>query len=171
MSSTDHAFTRTHTVDWQDPAEVRRHASGWTGLRIMQAIRDGSLPPPPIGKLIGFCCTLAEPGCITMEVDAAERLENPAGLIHGGVAATLLDTVLAAAVHTRLPAESFPVTINLNITFLRRLTADSGRLRACGRVVNLGRTVACAEGDFLDGADRLAARAVANFSILASPSC
>ena len=169
MLPTDIDYTRTRTVDWQDPAQVRQHARGWTGLQIMQGIRDGSLPPPPVARLIGFRCIVAEPGVITMEVAAAEELENPAGLIHGGIAATLLDTVMGAAVHTQLPAGRLSVTLNLNISFLRRLTPQSGMLRATGKVVNLGRTVAYAEGEFRDGAGKLAAHAVGNFSIIDVP--
>jgi len=170
MLPTDSHYTRTRTVDWQDPANVRRHAHGWTGLQIMQGIRDGTLPPPPIARLIGFRCIVAEPGLITMEVGAAEELENPAGLIHGGVAATLLDTVMGAAAHTQLPADRLSVTSNLNITFLRRLIPQSGTLRATGKVVSHGRTVAYAEGEFRDGAGRLAAHAVGSFSIIEVPN-
>ena len=166
MLPTDASYKRTRTVDWQDPTQVRQHAQGWTGLQIMQGIRDGNLPPPPIAKLMGFECVIAEPGLIAMEISASEELENPAGLIHGGVAATLLDTVMGAAVITQLPADRLSVTITLNITFLRRLTQQSGVLRATGKVINAGRTVAYAEGEFRDAAGKLVAHAVGSFSII-----
>ena len=169
MLPTNSAYTRTRTVDWQDPTHVRQHAHGWTGLQIMQGIRDGTLPPPPIARLLGFDCTVADPGLITMELTAAEEMENPAGLIHGGIAATLLDTVMGAAVHTLLPAGRVSVTLNMNITFLRPLRAHSGVLRATGKVQNLGKSVAYAMGEFHDEAGKLAAHAVGNFSIIDIP--
>jgi uncharacterized protein (TIGR00369 family) len=108
---------------------------------------------------------MAEPGLITMEVAAAEQLENPADLIHGGVAATLLDTAVRAAVHTHLAAGRISVTLNLTVTFLRPLTPQSGTLPATGKVINLGKTVAYAEGEFRTEAGKLAAHATGCFSI------
>jgi uncharacterized protein (TIGR00369 family) len=159
-------LTRHRTVDWQDSRAVRAHAQGWTGLQIMRGIRDGTLPPPPIARLIGFRCAEAEPGLIVMEAVPSEEMENPAGLIHGGVAATLLDTAMGAAVHTQLAADKFSVTIDLSITFLRKLTIESGIIRATGRVLNLGGRIAYAEGNVRDGGGKLVAHAVGNFSII-----
>jgi uncharacterized protein (TIGR00369 family) len=77
---------------------------------------------------------------------------------------------MGAAVHTQLPADRVSVTLTMNITFLRRLTPQSGTLRATGKVVSLGRTVAYAEGEFRDNAARLAAHADGSFSIIEIPN-
>ena len=164
--ASDPSFTRHRTVDWQDPAAVRDAARGQTGLEVMRGIRDGTLPPPPMARLIGFECTKAEPGEIVMEADPQESLENTVGLIHGAVAAALLDTAMGAAAHTLLPNDKALVTLDLKITYLRPLTVNSGRLRATGKVLNLGARIAYVEGEVRDGAGKLAAHAVGNFSIV-----
>jgi uncharacterized protein (TIGR00369 family) len=162
----DPSLTRRRAVDWQDSAIVRQAAHGRTGLEIMRGIRDGTLPGPPIARLMDFRVAVAEPGEIAMELDPHESLENPAGLLHGAVAAALLDTAMGACVHTLLPADKISVTLDLKITYLRPLTTASGRLRASGRLLNLGGRSAYVEGDLRNGAGELAAHAVGNFSIV-----
>lgn len=156
------------TVEWTDPAAARAVSAGWTGLQIMQAIRDGRLPPPPMARLIGFQCVEAEVGRIVMVLSPDPSLENTIGLVHGATAAAMLDTAMGAAAHTRLDAGSGVVTLDLHITYLRPLTLASGPLRATGTLVSLGRTNAYVTGEMVDGAGKLAAHAVGNFSILNS---
>jgi uncharacterized protein (TIGR00369 family) len=160
------AQTRQRLVEWQDPQAVRRQAEGWTGLQIMRAIRDGTLPPPPMARLIGFDCIGAEPGEIIMQLTPDESLENTMGLVHGAVAMAMLDTAMGAAVHTQLPWDKMAVTLDLKITYLKPLTLALGAIRATGRVLNLGGRTAYAEGEVRDGEGRLAAHAVGNFSII-----
>lgn len=161
------SLTRRHTVDWQDSAATRKAAAGKSGLEIMRGIRDGTLPAPPIARLMDFHVAVAEPGSIVMEIEPHELLENPAGLIHGGVAATLLDTAMGATVHTLLPADKVSVTLDIKVTYLKPLTKSSGRLRASARVLNMGGRTAYVEGELRDAAGTLAAHAVGNFSIVA----
>lgn len=158
--------TRARAVSWQDPAAVRAQATGWTGLEVMRAIRDKTLPPPPMARLIGFECVVAEPGEIVMELTPEESLENTMSMLHGGTAAAMLDTAMGAAAHTALPANKATVTLDLKITWLRPLTLASGPVRATGRVLNLGGRTAYVEGEVRDGGGRLAAHAVGNFSIV-----
>lgn len=157
---------RSRTVEWRSPGAARDQAAGWTGLEIMRAIRDGVLPPPPMARLIGFRCVVAEPGEIVMELAPEESLENLMAMIHGGAAATMLDTAMGASAHTMLPAEKAVVTLDLKLTYLRPLTVASGPIRARGKVLNLGRTNVYVEGEVRDGAGRLAAHAVGNFSVV-----
>lgn len=144
--------------------------AGLTGLQIMRGIRDGTFPRPSIARLMGFEVAKAEPGEIVMELDLHDGLLNPMGLIHGGVAATLLDTAMSAAAHTLLDAGRASVTLDLKITYLRPLTPTSGRVRATGRVINLGGRTAYAEGELRDGQGQLAAHAVGNFQIVSAKS-
>ena len=157
---------RRRTVEWVDPAAVRAQADGWSGLQIMQAIRDGLLPPPPMARLIGFDCVEAEPGRIVMQLTPEQSLENPAGLVHGATAAAMLDTAMGAAAHTKLPGGKGIVTLNLHVTYLKPLTLASGPLRAVGEVVNLGARNAYVTGELRSGDGVLAAHAVGNFSIV-----
>lgn len=156
------------TAAWDDPAAAHAQAAGLTGLQIMRGIRDGTFPAPPIARLLGFEVIKAEPGEIVMALEPHEGLENPMGLIHGGVAATLLDTAMGAAAHTLLDAARASVTLDLKITYLRPLTTASGTIRAVGRVINLGGRTAYAEGELRDGQGQLAAHAVGNFQIVSA---
>ncbi|PZQ61353.1 MAG: PaaI family thioesterase [Phenylobacterium zucineum] len=157
---------RTRTVEWTDPSAVRAQAQGWTGLEIMQAIRDGRLPPPPMARLIGFRCVEAEAGRIVMELEPDQSVENTVGLVHGATAAAMLDTAMGAAAHTKLDAEKAVVTLDLHITYLRPVTVKSGPLRAVGVAVSVGARNAYVTGELLTGDGKLAAHAVGNFSIV-----
>jgi len=160
------SLTRRRTVDWQDPGAVRAAAQGLTGLEIMHGIRDGTLPPPPMARMLGIDCIRAEPGEVVMELDPQESLENTIGMMHGAVAAALLDATMGCTLHTLLPGAQAPVTVDLTITYLRPLTAGSGRVRASARVLNHGKRLAYVEGEVRDGAGNLAAHAVGNFSVV-----
>ncbi len=100
-----------------------------------------------------------------MELDPQESLENTVGLMHGAVAAALLDTTMGCTLHTLLPGSQAPVTVDLTITYLRPLKVGSGRLRASAKVLNQGKRMAYVEGEVRDGAGNLAAHAVGHFSI------
>jgi uncharacterized protein (TIGR00369 family) len=160
------AQRRSRTVEWQEPGPVTRAAMAMSGLEAMQAIRDGRLPPPPLAKLIGFRMAEVEPGRIVMELAPEQSLENTVGLLHGAVAAALLDTAMGCAVSTRLPAGQGSVTLDLKLTYLRPLSVRSGLIRAEGRVVKLGRQTSYAEGFVHDGGGKLAVHGTATFSMI-----
>jgi len=160
------AKTRSRTVEWQEPGPVGRAARAMSGLEAMQAIRDGLLPPPPLAKLIGFRMAEVEPGRIVMELDPEQSLENTVGLLHGAVAAALLDTAMGCAISTKLPAGQGSVTLDLKLTYLRPLSVRSGLIRAEGRVVKLGRQTSYAEGLVHDGGGKLAVHGTATFSMI-----
>src|SRR6266851_927326 len=78
--------TRNRIIEWQDPGAVREQADGLSVLDIMRGIRDGTLPPPPIARLIGFHYIEAEPGQIVIELQPEQSLENTSETLHGAVA-------------------------------------------------------------------------------------
>jgi len=160
------AQRRSRTIEWQEPGPATRAAMAMSGLEAMRAIRDGRLPPPPLAKLIGFRMAEVEPGRIVMELDPEQSLENTVGLLHGAVAAALLDTAMGCAVSTRLPVGQGSVTLDLKLAYLRPLSVRSGLIRAEGRVVKLGRQSSYTEGFVHDGAGRLAVHATATFSMI-----
>src|ERR1041384_3070226 len=128
--------TRRHrVVEWQAPGPVARVASGMSGLETMCALRDGSLPSPPMARLIGFEMRVAEPGRIVMELDPDESLENTIGLLHGATAAALLDTAMGCAISTMLPAGQGAVTLDLKLSYMRPLSVRSGTISAEGRLI------------------------------------
>jgi uncharacterized protein (TIGR00369 family) len=150
---------RTLTISWQDPTELAARAGSSTGLEFLRAIVAGELPPAPIQSLIGFRLIEADEGRVVFEGDPGEQHYNPIGSVHGGVAATLLDSALGAAVHSTLPQGSAYVTLEVKFNLVRPITAETGAVRAEGRVIHRGRTVATSEAHLRDGAGKLLAHA------------
>lgn len=101
-------------------------------------------------------------------MDPSDRLANTLGVVHGGVAATLLDSAFGIAVATLLrgTGQSF-ATVDLRVSYLRRVETDGPRLRAFGRVVHLGRRIAFTEGT-LHAGDTLVATGTATLAITGS---
>lgn len=133
------------------------------GLQLMQAIRDGLLPPPPAALLLGLEIDEVSDGRITFGFRSDERYSNGA-TTHGGVLAAVTDFALSTAVLTELEAGADLVTTNLNVTYLRPVPL-SGRFRCEGRVVGRGRTVAHAEATMTDDRGREVLRATGSFHL------
>jgi uncharacterized protein (TIGR00369 family) len=103
--------------------------NGLTGLEVNEAIRDGRLPEPTLSRVLGIRCVAVSEGEVSAELTPREDLENMGGTIHGGVLAALLDTVMGAALHTRLSASQKFATIDLKVNYLRPLSRASGMMR------------------------------------------
>ena len=116
------------------------------GLEFIQAIFGGKLPPPPITATIEFTGAEVEQGRVVFTGDPKEFLYNPIGTVHGGYAMTLLDSAMGCAVHTTLAAGERYTTLDLNVNFVRPITAETGRVSCEGRIVHRGGTIATAEG-------------------------
>jgi uncharacterized protein (TIGR00369 family) len=116
------------------------------GLAFLEAIRDGELPPAPIADLLGFRIRSVTEGAVTFALTPAEQHYNPIGMVHGGVAATLLDTVMGCAVHTLLAAGVGYTTLDISVRYQRAITVDTGVVVATGTVLHSGRRTATAEG-------------------------
>ena len=136
------------------PPEVLR---GMAGLDVLRAVAEGRLPGAPIAGLIGFRLVEAAPGRAVFEGTPGERHLNPMGGVHGGYAATLLDSCMGCAVHTVLAAGQSYTTLELKVSYVRGMTAATGPVRAEGSVLNAGRRAAFAEGRLLDASGRLMA--------------
>jgi uncharacterized protein (TIGR00369 family) len=128
-----------------------------SGLEIMQAMFDGRLPGAPMGKLIGFKGHKVEPGIVVFEGLPAPEHLNPLGHVHGGFAATLLDSCMGCAVHTGLAAGIGYTTVDLNITYDRAISATTGPVFARGEVITSGRRIATAQGRLTDANGKLLA--------------
>jgi uncharacterized protein (TIGR00369 family) len=117
-----------------------------SGLDQMRAIASGEIPPPPIAKLFDFSLVEVESGRALFAGNPSEQHYNPIGLVHGGLAATLLDSAMGCAVHTTLePGWSYG-TLDLSARFVRAITADTGRILCEGVVVHRGGRTATTEG-------------------------
>lgn len=139
-------MSRSRTITWDDPVTAAAQAQALSGLEALNAMIDGRIPKPPIVKLLGIVMTGAEPGRVTMELPIGEYLYNPIGSVHGGVAATLLDSVMGCAVHSSLPRGRLYSTLEIKISYLRPITQALGVVIAEGSVISTGRKAAFAEG-------------------------
>ena len=124
-----------------------------SGLEFICAVRDGDLPPAPIQQLLGFDLVEAAEGRTVFACVPDERHYNPIGVVHGGVAATLLDSAMGAAVHTTLPQGSAYSTLETKFNLVRPVTAETGEIRTEGVVVHRGSRVATAEGRITRASD------------------
>ena len=158
---------RSHTITWHDPAKLARAGRTMSGLDFLRAIRDGRLPAPPIAELLGFRLTEVEPGHAVFEITPAERHYNPIGVVHGGLAMTLLDSAMSCSVQTRMPAGGGSTTLEAKINLVRAITHGSGPLRAIGKLVHLGGRIATAEGRLQDAGGKLYAHGTTTCIVLA----
>ena len=147
------AVARELTITWEDPGALAERARGMVGLEFLQAIRDGELSTAPIQELLGFSLVEVEEGRVVFAAVPGEQHYNPIGVVHGGNAATLLDSAMGACVHSTLPAGSGYSTLETKFNLVRPITADTGEIRAEGRVVHRGGRVATAEGRITREAD------------------
>ena len=125
------------------------------GIDFLRAIRDGDLPPPPIAVLLGFRLAEVEPGHVVFECVPGEQHYNPIGVVHGGLAMTLLDSAMGCSVQSRVPAGSGYTTLEAKTNLVRAITEKTGKLRAIGRLVHLGSRIATAEGRLEDASGKL----------------
>ena len=119
----------------------------------------------PIGGTLNFHLVEVERGRAVFEGTPDRSVYNPLGAVHGGYAATLLDSACGIATYTTLGPGRGHTTLELKISYLRGLGADSGTVRATGRVVSCGRRVAFTEAELHDGDARLCATATSTLLI------
>jgi uncharacterized protein (TIGR00369 family) len=150
---------RERTITWSDPKHTADAASMMPGLAFLRGMRDGSIPPAPIGALVGLSIAEVDDGRVVMRLTPAEYHYNPIGTMHGGILATLLDSVMGCAVHTTLPAGRGYTSLEIKVNYVRAVTMNSGELSAEGNTVHVGRRSAVAEAKITDAKGRLCATA------------
>jgi uncharacterized protein (TIGR00369 family) len=157
---------RSLTVSWEDPSELGEQARALRGLEFLEAIRDGELPPAPIQRLLDFALAEVDEGRVVFTAEPGEQHYNPIGVVHGGFAATLLDSAMGAAVHSTLLLGQGYTTLETKFNLDRPVTAETGQVRAEGTVINRGRQVATAEASLRDGAGKLLAHGTSTCLII-----
>ncbi len=158
---------RSVRIAWDDPGPLARAARETSGLEFLSKIARGELPGPPIGKLLDIGLVEVSEGRAVFKVVPGERHYNPIGGVHGGLLATALDSTMACAVHSTLPAGTGYTTLELHVNLVRAVTKDTGPLRAEGEIVHRGSRVATAQGRVVDGGGRLYAHGTTTCLILA----
>ena len=152
------------------PIEVM---AGMAGLDFVRAMFAGKLPAPPIMQTIEPFDQTAEPGVVVFHSIPGFRHYNPIGSVHGGYAATLLDSAMGLAVHSMLPPGTGCTgytTLEFKISFIKGMTKDTGPVRSEGRILNVGRRAATAEARITDAKGRLLAHATTTCLVFELPT-
>jgi uncharacterized protein (TIGR00369 family) len=139
------------------------------GVEFVRAIFDGKLPAPPIMQTIEPFDSSAEPGVVVMHSVPGFRHYNPIGSVHGGYAATLLDSAMGLAVHSMLAPGQGYTTLEFKVSFIKGMTEDTGAVRTEGRTLNVGRRAATAEARITDAKGRLLAHATTTCLVFEIP--
>jgi uncharacterized protein (TIGR00369 family) len=138
-----------------------------SGLQLLTAIMEGTLPAPPIQKALDFRPVEIAPGHTVFVGNPKFEYYNPLGTVHGGYTAALLDSCMACAIHSTLDAGYSYATVEVKINYVRAITSDTGEVRAEGKIINSGRRIATAEGRLFDSGGKLYAHGTTTCLILA----
>jgi uncharacterized protein (TIGR00369 family) len=129
----------------------------YTGLELLQRLVQGKYPAPSISYQLGFILTEVSEGRVVFRGMPSERYLNPLGTVHGGWAATLLDSALGCAVHTLLDRGEAYTTAEFKVNLTRPITPKTGEVVCEGKVVHKGRTLAVSEATLKDANGKLLA--------------
>lgn len=150
---------RSRTLHFHTPEADTSKLFALTGLEQMRALADGTIAPPPISSHIGLKVVPVADGDVVMTAQPDESHYNPIGSVHGGFFATVLDSACGCAVHTTLPAGVGYTSLEIKVSFLRPITAETGVVTAHGWVTKRGRSASFAEADIRDSEGRVLATA------------
>jgi uncharacterized protein (TIGR00369 family) len=138
-----------------------------SGLEFLAALMNGTLPAPPITRTLDFQLVEVEKGRALFVGNPSFEFYNPIGSVHGGYAATLLDSCMGCAVHTMMEKGQGYTTLEMKVNLVRAITDKTGPVRAEGRIIHLGRTTATADGRLVDGAGKLLAHGTTTCAVFA----
>jgi uncharacterized protein (TIGR00369 family) len=126
-----------------------------SGLEFVQGLADGTLPLNTIARTLGYDIVEAENGRVVVTAEPKEIHLNPAGTVHGGLAATMLDSCMGLAIQSTLEKGIGSTTLEFKISFIRPITPETGPIKAEGTVISRGRRIGTAEGRLTDSNGRL----------------
>ena len=160
-------MSRTRTLVWEDPMPTAAAGAEMAGIEYMRAIVAGEVPPPPIAVTMRFGPIEVEEGRAVFAGEPGEEHYNPIGVVHGGYAATLLDSALGCSVHTTLPAGVGYTSLGLEAKYVRPITRDTGRVICEANVLYRGRRQATSEAKLVaEESGKLLAHGAATCMIL-----
>ena len=137
-----------------------------SGLEFLRLMMEEKIPVASIAETMGIVLKKIEKGYVLFEVTPDERHLNPLGGVHGGFAATALDSATGSAVHTMLETGVGYGTIELNIKMIKAISLNQGALKAEGKVLHISKKIGIAEGKITDNEGKLYAHATATCMIL-----
>lgn len=156
----------TLSISWDDPKALADAGRGLPGIEFLRTMVAGKLPSPPIARLMGFRLVEVDHGLAVFECEPGEQHYNPIGVVHGGLAMTLLDSCMGCSVHTVMPAGSGYTTLEAKVNLVRAITSSTGTIRAIGKLIHSGKSIATAEGRIVDAAGKLYAHGTTTCIIL-----
>ncbi|MFE6149872.1 PaaI family thioesterase [Streptomyces sp. NPDC057889] len=161
---------RTRTYEWEDPALTAAAVGQSSGLDFLREMQAGRLPAAPVSATVDFRLEEVEKGRAVFSLLPGEEHYNPIGSVHGGIYATLLDSAAGCAVQSTLPQGVAYTSLDLTVKFLRRITVDTGKVRAIGTVLSSGRQTALAQAQLVDATDRVLAHATSTCMLFPLPA-
>jgi uncharacterized protein (TIGR00369 family) len=159
---------RSKQVSWHDAVAAARLGMQLSGREFLQGIIDGRLPPPPMAELFNAQLVSVADGEAVFRCTADESAYNPIGMVHGGWLCMLMDSAAGCAVHTTLPAGAGYSSIELKVSFLKAIRADTGTIEVTGRALRVGGRVAFAEAHARDREGELVGHATSSIAVLRS---
>lgn len=163
--------TRRRVVTWQDPRATRDDLFAMDGPAFHAAVTTGLFPLAPMLRLMGLrvrASAAGEPRQVVFEADPAEYHLNPMGFVHGGFAATMLDSAIGHTIVSNLPSDTTFTTLEIKVSYLRAMTDETGVVHTDTTIIALGRRVANVESRLLDDIGRVYATASSTCLILSS---
>jgi uncharacterized protein (TIGR00369 family) len=139
-----------------------------SGLEFVQGLASGLLPLNTIAETLGYDVAAAESGRVVITAVPTGSHLNPAGTVHGGLTATLLDSCMGLAIQSTLEKGISQTTLEFKISLVRPITPETGPIKAEGVVLNRGRRVGTAEGRVTDDRGRLLAHGTTTCLIFSS---
>ena len=127
------------------------------GMTLFTEIVAGRLPAPPICQALGIRLSDVENGRVVFRYEPKFEHYNPLGSVHGGIAATLLDSAMGCCIHTTLKAGIGYTTLEIKVNYVRAMTDKTGPVKAEGKIINVGSRIATSEGKLFDAAGKLLA--------------
>lgn len=158
--------SRVRSFSWSDPEISIGAARSLRGVDFVRQIMTGQVPLPPAFAMMGFRLVDVEPGFVAGELEPSEFHYNPAGVVHGGIICTLLDSVTGLAVLSQLPVGLGFSTLEVKVNFVRPVSVKTGALLAKGKIVHPGTRIATSEARLVDRQDKLYAHATATCIVL-----
>ena len=137
------------------------------GLEFVQGLVSGALPLNSMARTLGYDVVEVSPGRVVVTASPDGEHLNPAGTVHGGLAATLLDSCMGLAVWSTIEKGFGSTTLEFKISFVRPILPDVGPIRAEGTVIAAGRRIGTAEGRLTDKTGRLLAHGTTTCLIFA----
>lgn len=157
---------RTRVISWQDQEPLAKVRGEHSGLEILRCIAAGQLPQPAVDRLFGWDEDFEfEDGRVAVSVVPQEHHYNPLGLVHGGVAMSLIDTAMGMAACSVLPAQASWEIVQMKTAFLRVITRHVGRVRCEGSVVQRTHETIATRGQIIDEQGRLYAHGTSMYRV------